>query len=294
MLRDNCLEASNLYAICCRDPCEALMSHMEHEIGHSTAEAKTIVALVEELPSQWTVAPRTLSLSLMTHLEEIATLHGGQVPLHGRLFGQWMHHAFPRECQYPHVGGSVSRQSVDDWMRDSGTAMQTSEEERKKQVDSDVCSVGFDGKIECGDEDTELPWSPGEELMTPVVVFHQQGHYTDEEPHDNALLMMGPLVLVASVVSLAHAVGGVSVITRAPLVRLLAGVAILTIVLLALQNMLDRRFFALAACLSFAVYMVNLAVTAIRSLKQEKFLLRGPLFIFFKFPVTACSYPKCE
>merc|ERR1719468_396831 len=184
-----------------------------------------------------------------------------------------MHHAFPRECQYPSEGGSVSRQSVEDWMRGRGTGMQTSEEDRKKQVDSDVCSVGADGKIECGDEDIELPWSPVEELMTPVVVFHQQVHHTDEEPNDNALLMMGALILVASVVSLAHAVGGVRVIARAPLVRLLAGVSILTIVLLALQNMLDRRFFALAACLSFTVYMVNLAVTAIRSLKQEKSLV---------------------
>lgn len=272
MMRDNCLEASNLYAICCRDPCEALMSHLEHEIGRSTGEASDIAALVEELPSQWTASPRTLSPSLVQHLDEIATLHDGQVPLHGRLFGQWMHHAFPRECQYPHEGG-VGRQSLEDWLGDAGNSVQTSDEERKKQVESDVCSVGVDGKIECGDEDLELPWSPVEELMTPIVVVHHQVQQpVEEEPHDAVLLALGVFILVGSVVSLAHALGGAHVIARAPFRRLLAGVLVLAIITMAFQNMLDREFFALAACLSFVVYMVNLAVTAIRSLKQEKSL----------------------
>merc|ERR1719387_1760329 len=32
---------------------------------------------------------------LLGHIE---AGHGGRIPLHGRLFSQWMHHAFPREC----------------------------------------------------------------------------------------------------------------------------------------------------------------------------------------------------
>merc|ERR1712203_151284 len=32
-----------------------------------------------------------------------ATRHGGHVPIHGRLFAQWMHFAFPLECPYPQV-----------------------------------------------------------------------------------------------------------------------------------------------------------------------------------------------
>ena len=36
-------------------------------------------------------------------MEQVASHHGGKVPLHGRLFAQWLHHAFPRECPYPHV-----------------------------------------------------------------------------------------------------------------------------------------------------------------------------------------------
>ena len=34
------------------------------------------------------------------------------MPLHGRLFAQWMHHAFPRHCPFPHVSGTAERQSL--------------------------------------------------------------------------------------------------------------------------------------------------------------------------------------
>merc|ERR1719191_2715136 len=40
-------------------------------------------------------------------LEEIGAHHDGKVPLHGRLFAQWLHYAFPRDCPYPHMAGAV-------------------------------------------------------------------------------------------------------------------------------------------------------------------------------------------
>merc|ERR1719277_2780124 len=49
-----------------------------------------------------------ISASLRRQLEEIASAHGGQVPIHGRLFAQWLHYAFPRECPFPHKTGAVS------------------------------------------------------------------------------------------------------------------------------------------------------------------------------------------
>merc|ERR1719210_43724 len=52
-------------------------------------------------------APRNLSSALLARLDEIAEHHAGQVALHGRLFAQWMHHAYPRECPFPHIAGST-------------------------------------------------------------------------------------------------------------------------------------------------------------------------------------------
>merc|ERR1719382_1880957 len=99
--RPNCLDASNVYTLCCSNLCEDLMIHLEREIGQSTAPPEVIAALVSDLASDTVAVPRELPPALLSRLHEIAALHGGEVPLHGRLFSQWMHHAFPLECQYP-------------------------------------------------------------------------------------------------------------------------------------------------------------------------------------------------
>merc|ERR1719197_1946404 len=52
--------------------------------------------------------PVKLSASQKTQLTSIADSHGGKVPLHGRLFAQWIHYVFPRECPFPHKMGTVS------------------------------------------------------------------------------------------------------------------------------------------------------------------------------------------
>ena len=36
----------------------------------------------------------------------IASHQGGKIPLHGRLFAQWMHHVYPRDYAYPHLSGT--------------------------------------------------------------------------------------------------------------------------------------------------------------------------------------------
>merc|ERR1719310_2503417 len=48
-----------------------------------------------------------ISARARDRLKEVAAHHNGKVPLHGRLFAQWLHFAFPRDCPYPHVAGTV-------------------------------------------------------------------------------------------------------------------------------------------------------------------------------------------
>jgi hypothetical protein len=103
--KTNCISTSSLHSICCINECESLLGHLEVEISSPEAEPKRIAELVANLPSSTVQTPRSLSQVLLSRLEEIAKGHGGTVPLHGRLFAQWMHHAFPRECPYPHVSG---------------------------------------------------------------------------------------------------------------------------------------------------------------------------------------------
>merc|ERR1712151_922302 len=96
------------------------MGRVEHAVAAPSASPSQIAGLVASLRSDTVDAPRILPVSLVTRLHEIADHHGGQVPLQGRLFAQWMHHAYPLECPYPHVAGSTSSLTPDEWLDESG------------------------------------------------------------------------------------------------------------------------------------------------------------------------------
>lgn len=174
MSRPNCLEVSSIYAICCRNECEELLGHIEKEIGGPSASADLIVKLVQSLPSDTVEVPRQLSSTLLRRLNQVATLNGGKVPLHGRLFAQWMHHAFPRECPYPHEFGTTSPQTPDEWMQGTGQKASTATaQEMQEQIESDVCAINEDGQpSSCTEEQaggSELPWSENEELPIAAI-----------------------------------------------------------------------------------------------------------------------------
>merc|ERR1719277_1067576 len=118
------------------------MEKLELAIEEPDASVEQVRGLVEKLSSPTVVAPRVLSDSLLARLESVATANGGRVPLHGRLFAQWIHNVFPRECSFPHTTGTTSPQTPDEWMRNTGHAStQASEEEMVCHV-SGPCAGG--------------------------------------------------------------------------------------------------------------------------------------------------------
>jgi len=154
----NCIASEALYSVCCLNECEQLMSHLEKEIDAPEAEPSRIAAIISNLPSSTVEAPRTLSPTLLNRLDEVAVTHGGTVQLHGRLFGQWMHNAFPRECPFPHVAGATNPQTPDEWMAKQGQESFASQDEMRRYVDS--------GKQ--APEVRELDhWTVEEELLVP-------------------------------------------------------------------------------------------------------------------------------
>eukprot|EP00933_Yihiella_yeosuensis_P082442 TRINITY_DN96328_c0_g1_i1.p1 TRINITY_DN96328_c0_g1~~TRINITY_DN96328_c0_g1_i1.p1 ORF type:complete len:680 (-),score=147.39 TRINITY_DN96328_c0_g1_i1:161-2200(-) len=170
MSRPNCLESSHLYAVCCRNECEELMDNLEGELKAGDAKPDDIIQLVEKLGSDTVKAPHVLAPGLKARLVQVASSNGGTVPIHGRLFAQWMHHAYPRECPYPHESGSTSPQTPDEWMKATGETSSATREEMEEQVASDVCMVDDSGKPGKGcSEDlpgaSDLPWSDAEELL---------------------------------------------------------------------------------------------------------------------------------
>jgi len=178
MSRTNCLEGSRIFAVCCQNECETILGTLESQLQASAAKPKTIAALVSQISTQTVSAPRELGADLFTRLEMVAAQNHGQVPLHGRLFSQWLHHAFPRECPYPHQPGSAAGPvSPEEWM--ATERKEASREEMQETVESAVCEVDDQGKLKgiC-EEDESLPWSDEEELLGTHFVQHNENHGT--------------------------------------------------------------------------------------------------------------------
>merc|ERR1740121_1304831 len=97
------------------------MGHIEKQVGQPDATTAQVFDIVKYLPSNTERAPREISQHLRTLLGEVAAQHDGRVPLHGRMFAQWMHHAYPHECPYPHKAGSTRPMTPDEWLAEKGT-----------------------------------------------------------------------------------------------------------------------------------------------------------------------------
>jgi len=106
MADSNCLANSNFYSVCCVDMCEEMMDQIEMSVQAPSATPEHLLAVVNQLPGA------SISKELADKLEEVAENSHGEVPLHGRLFAQWMHHAFPRQCVFPHLAGAITKQSL--------------------------------------------------------------------------------------------------------------------------------------------------------------------------------------
>merc|ERR1719271_318765 len=159
---NNCLASAGLYDVCCINECEALMGELEREIAAPAAPASQVANAVSQISSSSVDAPRNLTASLLGRLDEVATRNGGSVPLHGRLFAQWMHHAFPNECPYPHVSGSTAPKKPDEWMAERQEDPMVSAEERSQHVER---HSGLAPSSAGSDAEPLLQWDAEEELI---------------------------------------------------------------------------------------------------------------------------------
>lgn len=165
----NCIASSAFYAVCCKDECEGLLGHIEEKLVVPEATPQEIIRLVSNLPSSTITAPRKMSATLLRRLDDIASQHGGMIPLHGRLFAQWLHHAFPRECPYPHLSGTTSQQTTDEYLAESGDVGEATEEEmRQYMIENSTTDNTADSESVAVEE--LLEWSTVEELL---VVRHE-------------------------------------------------------------------------------------------------------------------------
>jgi len=153
----NCFTASDYFAVCCLNECDGLLGRLEARVAAPSAEPAVIAEIVSTLQSDTVDAPRNLSLALLDRLGDIAQHHGGYVPLHGRLFAQWMHHAYPRECPFPHVAGSVTSMYPVEFALTMGEQLQ--------EVTQEVMELHASRGAFADSRPVVLPWSHEEELV---------------------------------------------------------------------------------------------------------------------------------
>merc|ERR1719420_1818706 len=157
---NNCIEASEMHTYCCKDECGVLLAEVERGIAAPTGAAEDIVRIVSQMSSDTVEAPRNLTSELISKLDSVASRHGGRVPLHGRLFAQWMHHAFPNECPHPHVSGTTAPKTTEAFMK-SGGKVKITDEERAHYIEAHTPPKEFKE-----DEVENLLWNDQEELLS--------------------------------------------------------------------------------------------------------------------------------
>jgi hypothetical protein len=124
----NCITSAPYFSICCLNECDLIYEHIESEIPSQNGTIDQILNAVETLPT----FPE-ISEQMIKKLQEISVIDGGSIPLHGRLFAQWLHFTFPRDCPYPHVAGSISPKTQVQWREEVGDELESVTEDEVKQ-----------------------------------------------------------------------------------------------------------------------------------------------------------------
>jgi hypothetical protein len=163
----NCLASSDYYSVCCLDECEGILGKLEQMVAAPDASPSTILNLVSAIPSATMPSNRTLSPWLHQRLNEVAEHHGGMVPLHGRLFLQWLHYAYPRECSFPHIARSITPMRSSDMIERDGNSNGIVANQTVMQDVVDSClpqKHRIPGSVADAEEESGM-WSMKEELV---------------------------------------------------------------------------------------------------------------------------------
>jgi hypothetical protein len=177
--QSNCLASGEHYTVCCLNECESLMDHIEVEIAAPDATPVRIIDVVTALPSASVAANRTLPSTLIHRLSDIAQHHGGRVPLHGRLFAQWMHNAYPRECAFPHASGATNPLSQTAALQQGVEISHTQDQMASLVNEASKHNVSTPARIISAE--SCVPWQDEEELFVPWTLKPQEP--LEDDPH---------------------------------------------------------------------------------------------------------------
>lgn len=160
----NCIVSAPHYRVCCMNECEDILSEVEEVVQGPLGDPSTVLAVLENHTVSLNDKTMKMSDSLRKQLDDIAAASpGGKVPLHGRLFAQWLHYAFPQECPFPHKSGTTVALTPNEF----GDQYLSSEDEMvaHAEMENEPGEMG-------GDSDMFAQWSHEEELLSEHTHLH--------------------------------------------------------------------------------------------------------------------------
>jgi hypothetical protein len=197
----NCVIRAAHYRVCCANECEEHMDALETIVGAPDATPELLLSAVENISAaqygdedfnddfendegedeyyehnEPSVGNRKAELpnSLKQQLLDISVAHGGKVPLHGRLFAQWLHYAFPHECSYPHKSGTIKAMTPEEYggsYRATNEEIETHIQNREDLHDRFYDELGYELGSHENDSEFMSQWDHEEELLAEHVVL---------------------------------------------------------------------------------------------------------------------------
>jgi hypothetical protein len=181
---NSCLQPSGYYMVCCHNECDDILGQLEVTLAAPTATPREILLALPasstarslRASSKPLIAPR-----LVHRLEEVAAHHEGGVPIHGRLFAQWLHHVYPHECPYPHLSGTKSPEWMEDYEGETGKHSILSDIEMQTFILNN--SAAHSKQILKDNIGSCAPWQDEEELFAPLPMARRSLAELEEDPH---------------------------------------------------------------------------------------------------------------
>jgi len=160
----NCIVTTSHYMVCCANDCNPIISEIEAAVGAPYASVEQILSIVGNMTSLTSIDDEidvNVDPTLSAQLKSIAESHSGEVPIHGRLFLQWLHYVFPRDCAFPHKTGTVAAVAPLEY---NGNYIATVEEMKTHAAVNDTSDITVE---ELGREELQWmsQWSEDEELV---------------------------------------------------------------------------------------------------------------------------------
>lgn len=160
----NCITSTPYFSVCCVNQCQPFLQKIEETVKMPEVPAAMLADVVSDL--SFTLGePKNVTKHLLARLEQIAEMNHGLVPLHGRLFSQWLHFMFPRECPYPHLAGTTQPATVEEYELEAGENSATVTDEDANALSQEASKskvTDFSQSSKAG----EAAWEMKEELLS--------------------------------------------------------------------------------------------------------------------------------